>query len=395
VCVPRASPFFAVLLASVAHLLANGPGAEGWKAFYNKGAEAMERGEPRDAEAQFRKAASLEPRNGKILQGLLLAELAGGQASAALETSQRLLRLLRSNPAEFEVTMAAGQALARHGQYAASIEFFKLAQQHAPPTIEGRDSTAYFDNLFAALLARTRQDHEAVVRLQHLVDSDPGEPSNRYQLGLMLIKEGSFPRAYEVMRESVEKFPRSFEIRLGYALACYFTGRNGQAEAAYRELIGMRPDSAQPYFALGNFYADTGRDREAAQAFEQAVKIEPDNYLHAYMDGVELYRTERIERAATLLRQAIRLNPRHADSHFWLGKVYLSQNQPEAALQAFEKAVQLEPKHIGAYYQLALLYKRRGDAEKAREALRIREDLTRQMHQGIVAERMTAMDTGR
>ena len=107
------------------------------------------------------------------------------------------------------------------------------------------------------------------------------------------------------------------------------------------------------------------------------------------MDGVELYRTNKVAQAAILLRQAIQLNPRHADSHFWLGKVYLSQNQPEPALKAFEAAVRLEPKHIGSYYQLAMLYKRRGDAEKAREALRIRAELTRQMHAGMAAERMT------
>jgi hypothetical protein len=56
----------------------------------------------------------------------------------------------------------------------------------------------------------------------------------------------------------------------------------------------------------------------------------------------------------------------------------------------------LEPKHIGAIgaiYQLARLYTRRGEPEKARQALQARAELTRQLHEGVVAERMAPADS--
>ncbi|HZT29872.1 MAG TPA: tetratricopeptide repeat protein [Bryobacteraceae bacterium] len=369
--------------------LAAAQAADSWKAVYNRGAEALERGEPREAAAEFEKALGLAPGNAGVLHGLMTAELAAGRIGAALEASGKLLTRLREGGGDFALSMAAAQALAAHGQLAGAAEFYKLAQQHAPAAIDGRPSAVYFDNLFAALFAQMKQGGEAVARLERLAAAEPQEPAHVYQLGLMLIQTARFGRAYDTMQRGVERFPASFEVQLAYALSCYFSGRNEQAEAAYRRLTEMRPASAQPYFALGNFYADTGRDSEAAAAFARAVKLEPGQFLNQYMYGVELYRTQKIAPAEASLRRAVELNPGHADSHYWLGKVYLAEDRAARALGEFEEAVKLEPKHIGAYYQLALLYQRRGEKEKAREALRRRGELMQQLHQGIVAERMT------
>ncbi len=312
-----------------------------------------------------------------------------------MDASRRLLGILRDKGGEFAVAMAVGRVLAQHNQLADAMEFFKLAQQHAPPLINGRSSGVFFDNLYAALLGQMQQDADAVASLRHAVDADPSDSAPYYQLGLMLIKTANFPQAYEVMRGALEKFPRTFELRLGYALSCYFVGKNDEAENAYRQMTQIRPGSAEPYFALGNFYADTGRDPDAAVVFGKAARLDSGNYLYHYMYGVTLYRTQQVEDGAKSLQRAIQLNPRHADSYYWLGKIYIEQHQPEQALKAFEKAVNLEPKHIGAFYQLALLYTRRGEPEKAHQALQTRAELTKQLHEGIVAERMSPTASGK
>lgn len=380
----------------VPQLLAAAPPPDRWKLLYNEAAEALGRGDAREAVAGFEKAFALAPYNPKILHGLIVANLAAGRSEPALQQSDRLLTLLREHGPDFPLAMATGEALSRHGQFAPAAGFFQLAQQWSPPLIQGRPCAEFFDNLFAALLSRNQQDREAIEPARRLIAADPGNPAHYYQLGLMLIKTAQFGAAYELLEPVAVRYPRSFEFRLVYALACYFTGRNEQAEKTYIELTKMRPDSGQPYFALGNFYADTGRDTDAVRAFGQAARIDPDSSLNSYMFGVELFRTQRIPEAAAQIVRALRLNPKHADSHYWLGKVYLSQDRRDSAVVEFETAVKLEPKHIGAYYQLALLYKRRGDSEKAREAAEKRAESARQMHQGIVAERMVSpADSGK
>jgi tetratricopeptide (TPR) repeat protein len=356
---------------------------------YRKGTQALDAGEPKESVTQFERALKLQPDNVLALRGLILANLAAGRTASALNAADRLLRILQNNGGEFAVAISTARALAQHNQFVEAEEFLKLAQQSAPPLINGRASSVFFEQVFANLSASMHKQDEAIERLEHLVQSDIDEPEHYYELGLLLIQSSRFATSYEVMREASAKFPKSFEIQLGYALSCYFTGRNEDAEKAYRQIVAWRPDAAEPYFALGNFYADTGRDEEAVNAFQRAAQLDPKSYLNHYMYGAELFRMGNIEQAAIQLKRATELNPRHADSYYWLGKIQLRQSRPDAALQSFEKAVSLEAKHIGAYYQLALLYQRRGETEKARRALEIRADLTHQMHEGIVADRMS------
>ena len=377
-------------------LLAGAPQPDRWKLLYNDAAEALKRGEAREAVAGFENALALRPANSKVLHGLIVANLAAGRSEPALQQCERLLTLLRESGPDFPLAMATGEALIQHGQFAPATGFFQLAKQWSPPEIQDRPRAEFFDNLFAALRSRNREDGEAIKHARSLLNADAANPANYYQLGLLLIKTTQFRTAYELLEPVGAKFARSFEFRLVYALACYFTGRNEQAEQNYIELTRIRPNSGQSYFALGNFYADTGRDTDAVRAFGQAARIEPRNPLNSYMYGVELFRTQKIPEAADQLTRALRLNPKHADTRYWLGKVYLSQDRREAALAEFEKAAKLEPKHIGACYQLALLYKRSGNPERAREAAEKHAELARQLHQGIVAERMDSpADSGK
>src|SRR5581483_7106373 len=105
-----------------------------WKILYNEGAQALEQGEPREAAAHFERALALDRKNPKILNSLLIAEMASGRTGPALPSGQKLLHIPRTQP-DFNLSMGAGGAVARHTQLAESGEFFKLAQAHAPPTI--------------------------------------------------------------------------------------------------------------------------------------------------------------------------------------------------------------------------------------------------------------------
>jgi tetratricopeptide (TPR) repeat protein len=381
--------FGLVLLVGAIVSLASGQSRQSWQSAYDNGTEALERGEPREAAQLFESALALRPDDERILYGVVLSDLMAGKAAAALQSADHLLRLIRNKDGEFRLAMAVANSLAQHNQFAKSAEFVKVAQQTAPAVINGRTSSLFFEQILAALSSRMKRDQDAIQHLEHLMKSEPENAQHYYQLGLLLIRSGRFPESYELLRGASGRFPESFDVRLGYALSCYFTGRNDEAEAAYRQILGMRSQSAEPYFALGNFYADTGHNEDAAAAFGRAVELDPQDYLNQYMYGVELYRISKLAEAATHIRRAAQLNPAHADSHYWLGRIHLVQGQPTLARNEFETAVRLEPKHIGAYYQLALLYKREGDADKARHALEMRAELTRQLRDGIVAERMS------
>jgi tetratricopeptide (TPR) repeat protein len=367
-----------------AHVFSSVP-REDWKSLYNQGVAAIESGDFGSAVVFFERANALQPSNPQVLLGLASVDFRSGKAQQGLATVHQLLSL---PGVDFNALMSAGHLLMNSGRLEEAIDTFKRAQKIAPPTVEGQNSSAYFDNLFAYLLAQSQQNQQAVERLQSLVKAEPNNSEARFRLVLMLVKTADFGRAYETAQQALQKFPDDPQSVLSYALACYFTQRTNEAESAYLGLIRMEPNSDQPYFALGNFYSDLRKFDDAAKEFEIAVSKDPKNYLNHYMYGTMLFRLNKISEASDQFKTALELNPSHADSYFWLGRILVRQGNLDEALATFERTVKLEPKHIAAYYQLGLLYARKGEKEKSEQMFQIQNQLNADIHKGIIYERM-------
>ena len=346
------------------------------------GMVALQTGEPRAAVTSFERALELRPEDGKILYNLISAYLASNQPVPALQKTDQLLAGKTADPALYVQT---GELLSRFGHVAHALQCYRAAEGKSDKTPEAR---SVVEKLVAEADAQIERDRQDIGRLEASLRSNPGRPEPYFQLGLMWIKLGQFSRSLELLEPAAARFSNSAEIRLAYALACYFTGQNEKAEAAYKQLVRMQPESDQAYFALGNFYADVGKLEDAAASFRRAAAKNARNYLNWYMLGVVQFRLQSYPGSASSLKTALKLNGSHADSYYWLGKIHLLQGEKKEALECFERAVKLEPKHLGAYYQLGLLYARNGEKEKSKEAMEMQRQLNAQMHKGLVALRM-------
>ena len=244
---------------------------------FNLGVVAARAGELRSAAAYFEKALALQPDDARILYNLAAAYFASSQPRPALEEADRLLAL---PSLDSEVCLEAGELLSRYGHAARAVRFYQMAKRQSSAASAGGKTSNNFDQLLADASAQFQRDVKAIAQLEAEVKSSPNEPVHYFNLGLMLTKLGEFSRCFELLKPAVARFPRSPEIRLAYALACYFTGRNDLAEQAYLQLVQMRPNSDQSHFALGNFYADVGRLEEAAASFRRAIGKNPGNYLN-------------------------------------------------------------------------------------------------------------------
>ena len=255
---------------------------------FNLGVLAQQSGEPHSAVTYLEKALALQPDDGTILYNLISAYLASGQARPALERADRLLAL---QSADSSLYRQAGELLSKYGHAAQAVRFYEMAKRQDGGTSAAGKVPGDFDKLLADANAQFQQDAKAVAELEALVKSSPNEAIHYFKLGLMLTKLGDFSRCFDLLRRAVTQFPHSPEIRLAYALACYFTGRNDLAEQAYLRLVRMQPHSDQSHFALGNFYADLGRLQEAAASFQRAVRTksqELPELLHAWRRTLQM-----------------------------------------------------------------------------------------------------------
>jgi tetratricopeptide (TPR) repeat protein len=346
------------------------------------GLVALQTGEPQSAVSSFERALELRPDEGTIVYNLIFAYLGSNQNIQALQKVDHLLAGHNADPALYIQT---GELLARYGHLAHAAQCYRAAEARGMKSPSVRLAV---DKLLVEADAQIERDRADITRLEALLQSNRGRPEPYFQLGLMLIKLGQFSRALELLEPAAARFPASPEIRLAYALACYFTGRNEKAEAAYKRLVQMQPESDQAYFALGNFYADVGKLPDAAASFRRAVAKNPKNYLNHYMLGLVQFRLQNYRESASSLERALQLNASHADSNFWLAKIHLLQGEQKQALDCLERTVKLEPKHLAAYYQLGLLYARNGEKEKSRDAMEMQRQLNAQLHKGLVALRM-------
>jgi Flp pilus assembly protein TadD len=106
------------------------------------------------------------------------------------------------------------------------------------------------------------------------------------------------------------------------ALAAMKAKRNAQAERILLAMTRSYSQFAGPHMNLGIIYHRTGRDREAEQAFRQAIAISPeraDAYNHL---GIVLRENGRFSEAREAYENALKVDPSYAYAYLNLGILY-------------------------------------------------------------------------
>ena len=119
--------------------------------------------------------------------------------------------------------------------------------------------------------------------------------------------------------------------------------RHDAAEAAFREALGLEPESAPVLNYLGYMNADRGvRVEEALSLIERAVKIDPEN--SAYLDsmGWALYRLDRLDQAELQLRRAVAKGAANAVVLSHLGDVLGRRGNIKEALDYWRQSLKGE-----------------------------------------------------
>jgi predicted O-linked N-acetylglucosamine transferase (SPINDLY family) len=165
---------------------------------------------------------------------------------------------------------------------------------------------------------------------------------------------------------------------LEMARHCHRTGDFRQAEQIYRQLLWLRPDSADMHFNLGLALKQQGRLAEAAASYREALRLRSDDAEAHNNLGTTLALLGQPDAARAHLERALHCDPSYAAAHNNLGKLLDDQGQAAAALLHFRRAVALRPDYAEAHYNLAATLDRRGwrgeAAASYREAVRLRPD---------------------
>jgi len=112
------------------------------------------------------------------------------------------------------------------------------------------------------------------------------EAAIRLYLARRLADAMRWDEVIEVYRALADGRPRDAEARLRLGNALLFgAGRGAEAEAAYREVLGLAPEEAAALAGLGAALNAQARHPESAVAFERLLALDP-----AYFDTHEASR---------------------------------------------------------------------------------------------------------
>jgi tetratricopeptide (TPR) repeat protein len=132
-----------------------------------------------------------------------------------------------------------------------------------------------------------------------------------------------------------------FEQRVADAVAHHEAGRLDQAEAAYREALGLAPGHPAIIHNLGVIAAAKGLHHEAIAQFDLAIAAEP-RYASAHYNRASALQTlGRSRDALQSFARVCAIDPGHYDAHRAAGFLWLAEGDRSRALDHFARTYEL------------------------------------------------------
>jgi len=142
-------------------------------------------------------------------------------------------------------------------------------------------------------------------------------------------------------------------------------GEFHKAAWAFRDAIRLAPSWIYPRHNLGLTYEERGAYEAAQEVFRGAIALAPDySYLH-YSLGRLLHGLGERGPAENEYRKALALDSQLAEAHVALGVLRAADDKPQQAQREYEQAIRLAPDLMPAWHNLGLLHLRQGRVKDA------------------------------
>jgi tetratricopeptide (TPR) repeat protein len=266
-----------------------------------------------------------------------------GQPKAAEAQWRKVIELL---PHDERAYYSLANVLDGQGRSGESLQFFQEALRRRPGSFEAR-------NGLGLALANQGRTNEAVAEFEAALRVNPGFSEARVNLGQTLARQGRLEEAAAQYREVLRWNSNSVPARVNLGRVLAVQGRHDLAMEEYRAALRVNPDHAVAHYNLGNSLSALGQPGSMA-AYAEAVRSQPDFPEARYNLGLGLARENRIREAREQFEAVVKLQPDFVDAHLNLGVALAKERRFPEAAAAFEQVLRRQPNHPEARRLLQL-----------------------------------------
>ena len=144
-------------------------------------------------------------------------------------------------------------------------------------------------------------------------------------------------------------------------MASHESGDLLQAQALYRQVLGLMPSQPDALHMLGVTEFPNRRYDEAVRLIHKASQLQPSNDLVHFNLGNALRAAGHLERATEAFTKAARLRPDHLAALKNLGNVLKEQNRLPEAIACYDQLLAKDPAHVHTLYNKAIALLTQGE----------------------------------
>jgi tetratricopeptide (TPR) repeat protein len=330
---------------------------------FEKGVDALQKGDLKRAEEIFRAILKTDPENpfaytnlGSIFAATRRADLAVAVFNRAIELKPDLVAAHVRLAEIYQGEGNLSEALREYEEaYLYLDDDFPVEEKTILARIENLEKTIYFRENWdhGITLFRKGNYRESEISFREVLTVQPENALAHYWLGTVLGVQNRFDEAIESFKTSLEIRPNLSDSRIRLIELYELKGEFAEArKEVERALI---------------FWDD--RDGPEMQSFiEKLNAVEDQLEVKTYIDQA-LMEVERnnIDGAISTLQFLIKIHPNQALAYFNLGNLWARKNRIDLAEASFKKAVGIQPNYSEAHQRLAQIYELVGYFDRAKE----------------------------
>jgi len=309
----------------------------------------LDRGEPRQAGKEFRRAIELDPIDPAGHVGMARVRMESDDPAAAAEILEERLALGSEDPyvhlllgnayrqlgrmeeAQVELRQGQTERNVRRDPWAAEVMRFRTGFSAAVGTAS--------DLLFRG------ENQLAVQMFEKLTLEKPDDLRVLTKLGIGYLRLGRTAEALVVLREAERLYPDHHKVHLQLASALQLSGDSQGALEQIDRAIELKPELALSHARRGTILKQAGRLREAAESFRQALLHGPGDPRLLTELGDCHGALKEWPQAAAAYAEALQSETGSAELYTRFGIASFASENFDDAVGAFERATQLGPKH--------------------------------------------------